>query len=490
MIKSYSRFVLVSTFLVALFACSGNNSTPPAAVYPIPSDAQVDWHKLETYAFVHFGLNTFNDMEWGFGDTPASTFDPTNLDADQWARVIKTAGFKGIILTAKHHDGFCLWPSKYTQYSVKNSPWKGGKGDLVGDVVAACRRHGLKFGFYLSPWDRNRADYGTPSYVEYYHNQIRELYDNYTDSVEVFEQWFDGANGGDGYYGGSRDKRQIDAFTYYNYAPAIDYIHAKFPSAMIFGGTHPTIRWVGNERGFAGETNWAARANSLAVALYGSPNGVKNDSTWLPAECDVSIRPGWFYHQREDSLVHSLPHLLDIYYGSVGRGATLLLNFPVAIDGRIHPIDSARIMDWRAALDVDFRQNLTHNAQINTSTERGEEFGAKNIVDNNWDTYWSTPDGVTTGSVELDFGQPITFNRVVLQEYIPLGQRTEQFSVEYFDKGEWIKVPSTDSTTTIGYKRILRTEPTTTKRLKINILKSRGEMAINNMELYLAPDHS
>lgn len=483
MIKS-TLFRLLLTGAVALGTVScQKKGEAPAPVYPIPTQAQVNWQKMETYAFVHFGLNTFNDLEWGYGDTPAETFNPTNLDAEQWARIIKAAGFKGIILTAKHHDGFNLWPSKYTEYSVKNSPWRGGKGDMVRDLVNACRKYGLKFGLYLSPWDRNHADYGKPEYTEYFQNQIRELITEYCDSVELFEYWFDGANGGDGYYGGAREKRSIDPNTYYQYERAVEFIHSKFPDAMIFGGTEPTIRWVGNEDGWAGQTDWAPYKPG-DNPHYGSPDG----SEWLPAECDVSIRPGWFYHAREDQSVRSLSHLVNIYYQSVGRNATLLMNFPVALDGRIHPLDSARIMEWRHTLDEQFKTNLLSGIKPKVGNARGTGFRAAYVTDGDWDTYWATEDTVKTGTVEFAFDRVTPVNRVMLQEYIPLGQRVAKFGIEYFDTlGTWQPVETQDTMTTVGYKRIIRFETAAARGLRVNFLESRGPLCINNIEAYLAP---
>lgn len=483
MIKStLFRLTLFCTVAFVATSCAKKGEAP-APVYPIPTQAQVNWQKMETYAFVHFGLNTFNDLEWGYGDTPAETFNPTNLDAEQWARIIKAAGFKGIILTAKHHDGFNLWPSKYTEYSVKNSPWRGGKGDMVRDLVNACRKYGLKFGLYLSPWDRNHADYGKPEYTEYFQNQIRELITEYCDSVELFEYWFDGANGGDGYYGGARERRSIDPNTYYQYERAVEFIHSKFPDAMIFGGTEPTIRWVGNEDGWAGQTDWAPYKPG-DNPHYGSPDGTE----WQPAECDVSIRPGWFYHSREDQSVRSLSHLVNIYYQSVGRNATLLMNFPVALDGRIHPLDSARIMEWRHTLDEQFKTNLLSGIKPKVGNTRGTGFRAAYVTDGDWDTYWATEDTVTTGTVEFALDRVTPVNRVLLQEYIPLGQRVAKFGIEYLDTlGAWQPVETKDTMTTVGYKRIIRFETAAARGLRVNFMESRGPLCINNIEAYLAP---
>lgn len=455
----------------------------PEPIYPIPTKEQLAWQQMEQYAFVHFGLNTFNDLEWGYGNTPASTFNPTDLDADQWVRIIKAAGFKGVILTAKHHDGFCLWPTKTTEYSVKNSPWKGGKGDMVRDLSDACKRHGLKFGLYLSPWDRNSAHYGTPEYTKMFHEQMRELLTNYG---PIFEYWFDGANGGDGWYGGADTHRNIDPKTYYKYEEARELIKELHPTAMIFGGTVPDIRWIGNERGYAGTTNWSP----MTIGTPESRNnmiGQKEGKDWLPGECDVSIRPGWFYHHREDHQVKSPATLMDIYYGSVGRNATLLLNFPVGLNGKIHPTDSAHIMDWKKLLDEEFSNPLLSKAQVKASNERGAEWSAQHVLSEDYHSYWSVADEVEGAFIDFLFEKPETLNRLQLQEYIPLGQRVIDFQVYALQDSEWVPIPIDEETTTIGYKRLLRFPNTTTKGLRIQFDEVKGPVCINRIEAFLAP---
>ncbi|MDY6076015.1 MAG: alpha-L-fucosidase, partial [Bacteroidales bacterium] len=270
------RIILLS--LVFLTSCVGE----PDDIGPLPTEEQQRWHEMETYAFVHFGLNTFNDLEWGWGDTPTSTFHPSSLDCEQWVATFKQCGMKGVILTAKHHDGFCLWPTKSTDYNISNSPYKDGAGDLVKELSDACRKYGLKFGLYLSPWDRNNPRYGFPEYVDTYHQQIDELTSGYG---SLFEFWFDGANGGNGYYGGANESRHIDAASYYDYSRARDTIINRHHDAMIFGGTCQTIRWVGNEQGWAGDTDWcimpyADKIKNNDVLMYGCENG----SVWMPAE--------------------------------------------------------------------------------------------------------------------------------------------------------------------------------------------------------------
>jgi alpha-L-fucosidase len=472
--------------LLLLFgSCAKKEVSPPQALMPVPSEAQLAWHEMELNAFIHFTTNTFTGKEWGYGDETPEIFNPTHLDANQWVTTLKEAGFKGVILTCKHHDGFCLWPSQYTEHSVKNSPYKNGEGDIVKEVSEACKRHGLKFGVYLSPWDRNHAEYGSPGYIEYYRNQLRELFTNYG---PVFEMWFDGANGGDGYYGGANETRKINGSTYYDWPTTLDIVQEMEPNVIFFSDAGPGVRWVGNERGVAGETNWnTITPDTLFAGKAGITEllnrGAEDGTHWIPAEVDVSIRPGWFYHAEEDSLVKSPQQLFDIYLTSVGRGSTLLLNVPPDQRGLIHENDIKALQGWRAMLDREFKTNWAAQAKAEASSYRGSDdtYAAQRVTDGNTSTYWVTDDDVTTGSIEIDLGAMQTIKYVIIQEYIQLGQRVKEFNVEVWQDNAWKKVAEA---TTIGYKRILPIDPTQTNKVRINITASKACPLISNVEVY------
>ena len=466
-------------------SCTSGKVLPPDPILPIPEPKQVEWQQMETYAFIHFGLNTFNDREWGYGDTDPKVFNPTNLDCEQWAQTLVKAGMKGVILTAKHHDGFCLWPFEGTDYSVKNSPWKNGKGNVVKELSEACKKYGLKFAVYLSPWDRHQANYGTPEYLPYFYAQLHDLLTNYG---PVFEVWFDGANGGDGWYGGAKDIRTIDRKNYYNYPRIYEMLDSIQPQAIIFSDGGPGCRWVGNEKGFAGATNWSflreGEVHPGYEKSYELQYGHADGNQWVPAECDVSIRPGWFYHPEEDDRVKSPDQLVDLYYRSVGHNATLLLNFPVDRRGLIHPVDSANAVRFHEMIQQQLKTNLVAGMTPKVSNERGGDFVASALTDDNFDTYWATEDGVTTADIEFSFDTPTRMNRMMLQEYIPLGQRVKAFVVEYLDKDTWLPVKLNEETTTIGYKRLLRFETVETKGIRIRITDARGPLCLSNVGVY------
>lgn len=464
-------FSLIITSLVLSLAVKAQSRVlPPKPLAPIPTKSQLAWQKLEYYAFVHFGMNTFTDHEWGEGRAPATEFNPTAFDARQWARVVRDAGMKGIIITAKHHDGFCLWPSATTEYSVKNSKWRDGEGDVLKELSAAAREYGLKFGIYISPWDRNHPLYGTPQYNQIYKQQWRELLTNYGD---VFESWLDGAN--------DNKKRMV-----YDFGGFFSTIKSLQPETIIFSDAGPYIRWVGNERGIAGETNWSTRDNEGSFPGFADEKalnrGDENGTTWLPAECDVSIRPGWFYHAEEDSKLKSVADLMSIYLGSVGRNCNLLLNIGVDRRGLVNDNDTQRLMEFKAAREKTFAVNLARG-KITASNTRGRDkrFAAANVLDEAFDTYWATDDGVTNASLTLDLGREAEIDTVLLQENIALGQRVRRFSVQIWNGTEFV---TTASGTTIGYKRIVRFPMTRTSKIRIVIEDSKACPVLSTMQLF------
>lgn len=471
--------------IVAMLSFSCQPTKAPDAFGPVPNENQMRWQQMEYYAFIHFSLNTYTDQSWGFGDEDINLFNPTELDTRQWARICKESGMTGIIVTAKHHSGFCLWPSEYTEYSVKNAPWKDGKGDVVRELADACKEYGLKLGIYLSPWDRNYADYGKPEYITYFRNQLTELLTNYGD---IFEVWFDGAHGGTGYYGGAYETREIDRATYYDWGNTYKLVRELQPDIVIWndGGKRADLRWVGTEAGYVGETNWSLLDSVGEVTWPMLHYGLENGNAWVPAEVNTSIRPEWFYHPSEDEKVKTLPHLMDTWYKSIGRNGTFLLNFPIMPNGLIHPSDEKAALDLAQAVKEAFAVNLAHNAKAEASNVRGNarKFGAGKAIDNNMDTYWTTDDSVTTASLTIDFGRPTTFNRFMAQEYIRLGQRVKSFTVEANIAGDWQEVASA---TTIGYKRILRFPTVEASKLRFTITGSKACPVISNIGIFNVP---
>lgn len=456
----------------------------------VPTLQQYNWQKMEFIAFAHFGINTFTNREWGEGNEDPKLFNPTNFDARKWVRVLKDAGIKMLILTAKHHDGFCLWPSKYTEHSVKNSPWKNGKGDVVREVSNACKEFGLKFGIYLSPWDRNNPDYGdSPKYNEYFKNQLRELLTNYGKITEV---WFDGACGE-----GPNGKKQV-----YDFQSYYKIVRELQPNAVIFGMA-PDLRWVGTESGYGRETEWSVIPTDLSKLtgqnIFASKNPIDeiyqpkdvmgedigsrekilkaNGLFWYPAETDVSIRPGWFYHSKEDSLIKSPEKLVDIYFGSVGRNGVLLLNIPPDKRGLITDFDIAALKGMKKILDKTFKVNFAANAKIKSSNMK-KTFDASLIGGN---TYWTTTNNIDSSEVEFILPSKKTFDVAMLQEEIRVGQRIEKFHLEYWTGKEWKKLIEG---TTVGYKRLLKFDAVKTNRVKLVIEKSRLTPTIANFGLY------
>ena len=469
--------VMMMVLWTAMTATAQNATVNPCG--PTPNANQLRWQDMEMYAFIHYSLNTYTDQEWGFGNEDPKLFNPSDLDCRQWARVCKQAGMKGIIFTAKHHCGFCMWPSAYTEYSVKNSPWKDGKGDVVRELAEACREEGLAFAVYLSPWDRNHPEYGRPAYVTYFRNQLRELLTNYGD---IFEVWFDGANGGDGWYGGANETRRIDGKTYYGWAETFRMIRELQPGAVIWndGGDRGDLRWVGTEAGNIGETNWSLMPSKGDTPYQMLHYGVEDGDVWCPGETNTSIRPGWFYHDAENEHVKSLSKLMDTYYKSVGRNSTLLLNFPIAPNGRIHPNDSLRGIAFKKMIDEVF---------VNGSVE----FRVDSL-----EFATALPESSGTAAANskfytLNFKQPTSFNRFLAEEDIAQGQRVKKFSLEAEVDGQWqllkdALVEQGDGLTTIGHRRIICFPTVNATRLRLTILDAKCQPVIKRTSVYLAPE--
>lgn len=430
----------------------------------VPNKAQLEWQQMELTAFLHFGINTFTGNEWGDGKDDPKLFNPTQLDCEQWVKALKDAGFKMAILTAKHHDGFCLWQTQSTEYSIKNSPWKNGKGDVVRELRDACEKYGIKFGIYLSPWDRNAKSYGnSPEYNKLYIQQLRELLTNYG---EIHEVWFDGACGE-----GENGRKQE-----YDWETILQTIRDLQPQAVtaIMGDD---VRWVGNESGLGRETEWSAtliapgsypdkKENNTQLGLnemskdLGSRELVKKakEAYWYPSEVDVSIRPGWFYHPQEDEKVRSLSNLVDIYFQSVGRNSVLLLNIPPDTRGLLHENDVKRIKELSDYVAKTFSNNYLKKGNKTWKAKTGE-------------------------SKEFIVKKDATINTLLLQEDITKGQRVEEFLIEGFFNGKW---QTLCKATTIGYKRLLRFNECKVEKIRITILSSRGEANIKNIGLYYA----
>ncbi|MDE2125726.1 MAG: alpha-L-fucosidase [Armatimonadetes bacterium] len=478
--------------MLAACACSMAGAVPPPAPYgAIPSKRQLARERMDLTAFLHFNMNTFTDKEWGYGDENPILFHPTAFNPDQIVSTLKRAGFKGVILTCKHHDGFCLWPTKATDHSVTHSSWMNGKGNVVKAISDACHRFHMKFGVYLSPWDRNNAAYGTPAYLPIYREQLRELL---TEFGPIFEVWFDGANGGDGYYGGARETRQIDRTTYYHWPGTWQMVRRLQPGAAIFSDVGPDLRWVGNESGYAATTCWQTYD---PVGPNGGPAapgdsqyqtagvGTENGEHWMPAECDVSIRPGWFYHADQDGSVKSPQDLMNLYFESVGRGALLLLNVPPDRQGQLAAPDVMAVTQFGKNLRKLFKVNLAASARLHASNVRGGDsaaYGPDNLVARQGRSYWATDDGIAQASLTVDFGRSVAVDVIRLREAISLGQRIRGFAIDVWENSAWHEVATGAS---IGNCRLVRLgTPTVTSRLRLRITKSDACIALAQFGVY------
>ncbi len=437
---------------------------------------------MEYYAFVHLGLNTYTGKEWGYGNEDPTQFNPTELNADAIVKLFKKAGMKGMILTAKHHDGFCLWPTKTTTHNITKAPWKNGKGDLVAEFANACKANGIKFGTYISPWDRNHKDYAKPGYLKDYYEQIRELLSGkYGD---IFEIWFDGANGGDGYYGGAQESRTIPD-GYYNFPKIVQDIRKLQPNCIIWGAGHVgDARWGGSEKGFVNYPHWATQDTEKGS---NGGTGVQHGNRWVPAEGDTSIRSGWFWHPQNNNTVKTPETLLNVWLESVGRGANLILNVPPDQQGNIYPDDAQALLQFKDLREQLLSRDLAKGAKAKASNVRGDDkqFAPANMFDGNLDSYWTTNDGQNTPSVEIVLPKPVSFDYVGLREQTRLGQRVDAFTVEAFVDGNWQQIIDGK---TIGNRVILPTaNKVTTDKLRLTITESPAVPCITEFSLYARP---
>jgi alpha-L-fucosidase len=436
---------------------------------PLPSKAQLAWHGMEFYFFVHFGPNTFTDKEWGHGDEPEDVFNPTQLDCRQWARTAKQAGAKGIIITAKHHDGFCLWPSKYSTHTVRESKWKNGKGDVLKELSQACKEYGLKFGVYISPWDRNHPKYGTSQYNDVFVNMMKEIFTNYG---PIWELWWDGANGE-----GPNGKKQV-----YDWDRFKKTVKTLSPNTVVFSDVGPHIRWVGNENGIAGKTNWNYLDTIGFTPGIGAPNvdvlnqGNEFGKTWIPAECDVSIRPGWFWHANENDKVKTPEQLFDLFLKSVGRGANLLLNIPPDRRGRIHANDSIAVVGLKKLIDKNLGHSLVKDKDVKVFFDKPDSivFSEKQQT--------AEIKNYSENSCNIIFDQPKEVNAIILREDLKFGQRVKNFVVQILDED---KKSYYVQGTTIGYQRILTFPRVKTSFIAVRFLDAFENPMINGIEVFL-----
>ncbi len=460
----------------------------PVPFGAVPTERQVRWQRLETCAFLHFTVNTFTGREWGLGDEDPSIFAPTDFDADAIVSDLKAGGMQGVILTCKHHDGFCLWPTATTEHCIRNSRWMGGKGDVVREISDAARRQGLRFGVYVSPWDRNNAAYGTPGYLPIFRQQITELLTNYG---PITEAWFDGANGGDGFYGGAKEKRTIDKHTYYGWPETWAVVRRLQPDAVMFSDAGPDLRWVGNERGEAGENCWATVTQAGEHGGPASPgdvntkvnnSGTPSGDVWMPAECDVSIRPGWFYHAAEDGKVKTPDQLVALYEKSVGRGAGLLLNVPPDQRGRLAAADAASLKAFHERIERAFGTNLLQSAALRASSTSGPKFRPSNLIDGDPENWWAALDG-GEAFVTARFKAPVKLNLVRVREAIRMGQRVRRWTLEARSGEMWTTLGSGES---IGSCRILRLpQPVTATELRLRLPVSAAPPVLADWSAFL-----
>jgi len=504
------RIYYLFSIVCIVYLTSCNRVVPPPEPYgAVPGERQLRFHELEIIGMVNFSTITYYGKEWGYGDEDPAKFNPSDFDAMQIVRAAKAGGLKGLIIDAKHHGGFCLWPSQFTEYSVKNCPWKNGKGDMVRELVDACRAEGIEVAMYLSPWDRNHKDYGKQEYVNYYHNQLRELLTGYG---PLFEIWFDGANGGDGWYGGAKENRIIDRRTYYRFDQIIPMIRELQPDACIFSELGPEVRWVGNERGFGGDPCWATftpkyRDTQIPVPIDTAtglfldfPNGESNyteatnghrdGALWIPAEADFPLRHGWFWHPDGHGR-HTPAQLVNLYFRSVGLNCTMDIGIAPDRRGLIDEPDSEALKGFGERIQAIFKTDLAINAKASASNTRGKsrQYAAVNVLNgkSKFRTYWATDDKIRDAELILDYGKPVEFSVISLREPVQLGHRIDSWALDVLKEGQWQEFATG---TGIGARRLWRGQPLTSDKIRLRIIQASASPAISEFAVYLEPESS
>ena len=482
--KAFMKYLLLPALIICCyFTAIGQPAPKPYG--PLPSERQLKWQETEMYCIIHFGPDTYTNKEWGYGDEDPQIFNPTQFSAMQIVGAAKAGGFKGIVVVAKHHDGFCLWPTKTTEHNISKSPYKNGKGDILQEYRDACNQLGMKMGVYCSPWDRNNPLYGKTQYVtDVYRKQLEELYTHYG---PIFISWFDGANGGDGYYGGAREVRKIDRSTYYGWDTTWAIPRNLARGAVLFGDVGPDVRWVGNEEGHAGATCWATYTPHAPDAGkqpgngytkdYEGTEGQRDGKYWMPAECDVPLRPGWFYHADQDGKVKTPDSLLNLYYMSVGRGACLDLGLSPDRRGLLFENDVRSLEVFGDILKGIFSVNLAKGSTLTASNVRGgnkAKFGPQHLLDDDRYTYWATDDNIKTPSLIINMHVVKTFNVIRLKENIKLGQRIDAVAIDASIDGKWQQIATA---TSIGGNRLIKL-PTEVKASKIRLRITKAPVCI------------
>lgn len=496
-----SRLFFMLFCMAVLSSCFSTEVAPPQPYGALPTERQLAWHEMEMYNMIEFNQNNALDIHWGWGNESPELVNPVDFDAEKIVLLAKKTGSKGFLINAKHHGGFCMWPTKTTEYNISKSPWKNGKGDWVGEWAKACRKHGLKLGLYLSPWDRNAASFGTPEYLEMYKKQLTELC---TDYGELFTLWFDGAPGagGSGYYGGANEYRG-GFIEYYDWDNIYEIVRKLQPGAVIFNDPGPDIRWVGNEDGYAGrvdKTCWATlfpegnwnkrpRPDSDGERIKMLNGGQRHGKYWIPAECDFSLKRRFAYHTADSLTTKSPQKLFDIYLASVGLGQGFDMCLPLTPEGVMEWRDIRSLEGFAELMNKTFGNNLIRGARLIPSNVRSKAtkyYGAAKLTDNDRYSYWATDDTVTHASLVIELPRKQVFNLVKVRENIKLGQRLDSMKVDVWTNGDWKEIAKA---TSVGACRIMRFDSDlNTEKLRLRFFAPVA-LAISEVSLFKEPEN-